>query len=160
MNFDGARQFAPTISIRPYIPPPRWMDLKLRSRVLERPAWTREKLVQERAIALSYSVAPSTSSTYDSALMSYVDFCRHGFAIEPTADTFSFFIVYLSSFISPRSIKSYLSGIALKLESEFPSVYDVRKHPIVTRALQGCERMHNKPIITHYCRFVASVCLL
>jgi len=62
-----------------------------RSRQPERPAWSQEQLLRERAVLLGYSVAASTNLTYDSALASYTEFChKHNFPLEPTVDTLSF----------------------------------------------------------------------
>jgi hypothetical protein len=70
----------------------------------------------------------------------------HHFDIEPTPDTLSFFIVYMSHHISPRSVKSYLSGLVQLLEPDFPNVRDVRQSRLVTRTLKGCLKMLAKPV--------------
>jgi hypothetical protein len=62
-----------------------------------RKAWTTAKLVHERAIALGYAIDKSTNLTYTSALNSYINFCTlHAFPLEPTNDTMSFFVIYVS----------------------------------------------------------------
>ncbi|KAJ8591095.1 hypothetical protein M405DRAFT_694025, partial [Rhizopogon salebrosus TDB-379] len=70
----------------------------------------------------------------------------HDRAVDPTPDTLSYFVVWLSHHIEPRSVDSYLSGIANKLELYYPSVREARRSPLVTRTLRGCKRRHSKPI--------------
>ena len=70
----------------------------------------------------------------------------HQFDIEPTPDTLSYYIVYMSHQISPRSVKSYLSGLVQQLEPDFPNIQDVRGSHLVTRAMKGCLKMLAKPI--------------
>jgi hypothetical protein len=61
-----------------------------------REAWSRDKLLQERAITLRQSIDSSTLNTYNSALNSYLTFvCLHNFPVEPTPDTLSFYIVFM-----------------------------------------------------------------
>ena len=69
----------------------------------ERGIWSRERLVHERAVALGNTVDRSTLANYGSALNSYINFVtRHGFPVEPTPDTLSFFTVYMCHHINPR----------------------------------------------------------
>ncbi|KAL7278643.1 hypothetical protein ACG7TL_007644 [Trametes sanguinea] len=70
----------------------------------------------------------------------------HNFPVEPTPDTLSFFVVYMSHHIEPRSVDAYLSGIASELESWFPHVRAARRSALVARTLRGCKRMFSKPI--------------
>ena len=106
-----------------------------------------ERLVYERSLALGYAIELSTSSAYNSHLNSYLNFCRlHERSVDPTADTLSFFVVWLAHHIEPRSIESYLSGIASRLEPFFPAVRDTRRSLLVSRTLQGCKRHLSKPI--------------
>jgi hypothetical protein len=85
--------------------------------------WTLDHLVHEGSIALGLAIENSTHLTYTSALNSYLTFCKmHNFPIEPTEETFSFFIVYMSTHIKPDSVNSYLSGICNQLEPFFPDV--------------------------------------
>jgi hypothetical protein len=96
-----------------------------------------EVLLHERAIAMSRSLGLSTHHTYSSALNSWIAFINlHHFDIEPTPDTLSFFVVYMSHQISPRSVKSYLSGLVQLLEPDFPNIREVRQSCLVTRALK------------------------
>jgi hypothetical protein len=113
-----------------------------RSRQPARPVWTRERLEHERAIAIGSSIDASSAAAYSSASNSYITFCNaHGFPIEPTVDTLSFYTVYMSSFIKPTSVDSYLSGICNQLEPFFPNVRTIRRHHIVQRTLRGCKKM-------------------
>src|SRR5271168_840572 len=51
-------------------------------------------------------------------------FCDlHHLPVDPTPDTLSFYIVFLSSHINPKSVNSYLSGISQQLEPFFPVMY-------------------------------------
>ena len=85
----------------------------------------------------------STTRTYASTFLSYSAFCQHhGFPIRPTADTLSFFMVYMCHFIRPSSVKSYLSGICAELEAHWPDVREIRKSHLVTRTLAGCMKLH------------------
>jgi hypothetical protein len=106
-----------------------------------------EMLMDERALAMSRSLDKSTHRSYSSALNSWIAFVNmHQFEFEPTADSLSFFVVYMSHQISPRSVKSYLSGLVSQLERDFPNVSQLRKSRLVTKTLQGCLKMLAKPI--------------
>jgi hypothetical protein len=107
-----------------------------------REAWTLERLVHERAVALGCAIEQSSAATYTSALQSYLSFCAlHNFPPEPTPDTLSFFVVYMSHHIKPQSVESYLSGICNQLEPFHPSVRAIRRHPLVTKTLAGCKKI-------------------
>ncbi|KLO20142.1 hypothetical protein SCHPADRAFT_817288 [Schizopora paradoxa] len=113
-----------------------------RPRKRVRPTWAREELVRRRALLLGYCIAPSTDITYTSALQRYTDFCdQHQFPIEPTPDSLSFFVAYLSVYVKPSTIASYLSGICNKLEPYFPSVRTTRQSRIVAQTLNGARRL-------------------
>lgn len=115
---------------------------QIRSRQPVRQAWSRDRLLRERAIALGYAIDTSTLNTYSSALNSYLSFVRlHGLPVEPTSDTLSFFTVYMSHHIVPKSVGSYLSGICHQLEPYFPDVRSTRKTRLVERTLKGCMRL-------------------
>ncbi|OCH83955.1 hypothetical protein OBBRIDRAFT_716913, partial [Obba rivulosa] len=93
----------------------------------KRAPWPLERLILECSIALGYALDKSTRLTYFSALNSYLNFCKlHDFAVEPTPDTLSFFVVFISAHIKPHSVASYLSGICSELEPFFPKVRTVR----------------------------------
>ena len=113
-----------------------------------REVWSRERLVHERAIALGNALDRSTISNYSSALNSYLNFVKlHNLPVEPTAETLSFFTVYMSHHISPRSVNSYLSGISQQLETHFPTVKAAQNSTLVRRTLQGCMRMKSTATI-------------
>ena len=106
-----------------------------------------ERLVNERDLAMTRSLELNTRHSYSSALNSWIAFVEmHHFDVEPTADSLSFFVVYMSHQISPRSVKAYLSGLVSKLESDFPEVGEIRKSKLVKRTLKGCLKMLAKPI--------------
>ncbi len=74
-------------------------------------------------------------------------FCKiHHFPIQPTVDTMSYFIVFMSSHIKPNSISSYLSGICNRLENFFPDVREVRNSTIMSRTLKGCKRLRGSAV--------------
>jgi hypothetical protein len=118
------------------------ITLSTRSRQPLRPVWTRERLERERAIAIGCSIDSSSAASYSSALNSYISFCTsHNLPVEPTADTLSFYSVYMSHFVKPSTVDSYLSGICNQLEPFFPNVRQVRHHRLVSRTLQGCKKL-------------------
>jgi len=97
-----------------------------KSRQPHRSAWSCEQLYHECVVALGYALDSSTILTYNSHLQSYLSFCKlHSFALNPTPDTLSFFIIFMAHDIKPISITQYLSGIVNSLESYFP---DIRKN--------------------------------
>lgn len=109
--------------------------------------WSMEHLIHERAIALGLSIDESSNLTYTSALNSYITFCRlHHFPIEPTEETLSFVTVYMSTFIKPDSVNSYLSGIAKQLELFFPNVRTHQSNNLVKRSVAGCHCCFGSPI--------------
>jgi hypothetical protein len=109
--------------------------------------WTRDRLIRERATAMSYALDPSSRASYSSALNSYADFCRlHDLDLEPTPDTLSFYVVYMCHHIQPRSVQAYLAGICSELESVYPNVRSVRTDRFVTRTLKGCHKLFSKPV--------------
>ena len=112
----------------------------------KRLAWSHKRLVRERSIAIGNSISPSTSSSYSSALESYLNFCRiHKIPVEPNPDTLSFYVVYMCHHIQPRSVLSYLSGICNQLEIFFPNIRINRRHHLVTKTMAGCECLHSRP---------------
>ena len=82
-----------------------------------RTAWPQDRLLCERAIALGQAIDKSTLKTYSSSLNSYLTFIwLHHLSVEPTPDTFSFYVVFMSHHIEPRSVQCWLSGICQQLE--------------------------------------------
>src|SRR5260370_11607351 len=113
------------------------------SRQPDHETWMLECLHLERACALGVCLEHSTTRTYASTFLSYSAFCQcHGFPICPTADTLSFFMVYMCHFIQPSSVKSYLSGICAKLEAHWPDACEIRKSHLVTQTLAACMYLH------------------
>ena len=116
------------------------------SRQPQREAWTMERLINERSISLGYSLDTSSFGTYTSALNSYLTFCNlHHLPVDPTPDTLSFYVVFLSSHIKPDSVNSYLSGICRQLEPFYPEVRQNRKTMLVSRTMAGCMRRFGTP---------------
>jgi hypothetical protein len=88
-----------------------------------REAWPMEQLLYERSINLGMALDRSTNQSYSSALNSYLTFCDiHHLAIEPTIDTLSLFVTFMSAHINPQSVDNYLSGLCSVLEEYYPAV--------------------------------------
>lgn len=122
------------------------LSISTSSRQPARAPWTIDCLVRERAIALGYAIDKSTRISYTSHLQSYLTFCKiHGFPIEPSIDTLSFYVTFMCHHIKPESVDSYLSGICNQLEPLFPDVRANRKSALVSRTLQGCKRLYSSP---------------
>jgi hypothetical protein len=110
-------------------------------------AWTLDRLIHERSIALGSALDKSSYGTYSSALNSYLTFCKlHDRPVEPTEDTLSFYVVFMSRHIQPRSVDSYLSGICNELEIFYPNVRKVRSSILVSRTLNGCKRLYSTEV--------------
>ena len=106
-----------------------------------------ERLINERSISLGYSLDTSSFGAYTSALNSYLTFCNlHHLPVDPSPDTLSFYVVFLSSHIKPDSVNSYLSGICRQLEPFYPEVRHNRKSILVTRTMTGCMRRFGTPV--------------
>lgn len=116
------------------------------SRQPQRAAWSHERLVHERAIALGNAIDRSTLQTYGSALNSYISFIHmHNLPLDPNEDTLSLYTVYMAHHINPRSVGTYLSGIVQQLEPYFPNVRESRNSNLVSRTLRGCMKMRSPP---------------
>ena len=108
------------------------------SRQPQRDAWSFERLVNECSISLGYSLDTSSFGTYTSALNSYPTFCNlHHLPVDPSPDTLSFYVVFLSSHIKPDSVNSYLMGICRQLEPFYPEIRHNRKSILVTCTMTG-----------------------
>jgi hypothetical protein len=108
-----------------------------------RDPWTIERLKYERSILLGLAIDPSTILSYTSALNSFLTFCKiHHFAPDPTPDLLSLYITFQSTFISPRSVDSYLSSICNQLEPYFPHVRANCASQLVSHTLKGAHRRH------------------
>ena len=109
-------------------------------------AWSRDRLLRERAIALGQAIDTSTLNSYSSALNSYLTFVRlHDLPVEPTPDTLSFFAVFMSHHIDPQSVLNYLSGICQQLEPYFCNVRPAHHSPLVEHTMKGCLRLKGTP---------------
>ena len=112
-----------------------------------RAAWTKERLLYERSIALGLVLDRSTNHSYSSAANSYITFCRlHELPLDPTEDTLSFYVVFMCSFVKANTVDAYLSGICSQLEHYFPKVREVRKSSLVQRTLKGCKRRYGTAV--------------
>jgi hypothetical protein len=67
------------------------------------------------------------------------------YSTTPTEDTISFYVVYMSHHISPRSVTTYLSGIVQQLEPFYPLIHEIRNSKLVQRTLQGCLKTLAQP---------------
>jgi hypothetical protein len=118
-----------------------------KSRQPVREAWTRERLLYERSLALGSALDASSYNSYTSALNSYITFCKlHNLDADPTEDTLSFYTVFMSYHVQPRTVDSYLSGICNQLEPFFPRVREHRSSILVAKTLKGCKRLRSSPI--------------
>lgn len=110
-------------------------------------AWSRDQLLQELAIALGQAIDVLTLKCYGSSLNSYLTFvCLHDLPVEPTPDTLSFYTVFMSHHIVPRSVSNYLSGICQQLEPYFPNVCPAHLSPLVDQTMKGCLRLRGSPV--------------
>jgi hypothetical protein len=122
------------------------IDSGIQSKQRTRLAWTRERLLRERALSMGQAIDTATWKNYGSALNSYLTFVRiHQFPVDPTPDTLSFYIVFMCHHIKPSSVDSYLSGICQQLEPYFPTIRDTRKSMLCRRTLEGCKRLRGVP---------------
>ena len=116
------------------------IDLSALSRQPIWEAWTLKCLNAELVINLGMTIDHSTHSSYNSALNSYITFCHlHGFNIEPTPRMLALYVTFQSTYINPKSINIYLSGICNQIETHFSHVRDACKSILVSRALQGAK---------------------
>jgi hypothetical protein len=93
------------------------------SRQPKREVWTAARLQHEQAVALGHAIDTTTWRNYGSALNSYLEFVKnHHLPVDPTSQTLSLYTVYLSHYIKPASVDTYLSGICQQLEPLFPNV--------------------------------------
>lgn len=123
------------------------IDVTPGSQQRPREPWTLEKLYHERCLALGSAIDTATLGPYNSALNSYITFCKiHNFPVKPTVDTMSYFVVFMSACIKPDSVSSYLSGICNQLENFFPDIREVRNSPVVSHTLKGCKRLKGSAV--------------
>ena len=123
------------------------MQISSSSKQPSRPAWTLQWLVCERFILLRMAIDAAMHLSYTSVLNSYLTFCKlHNFDIDPTPETLSLYVTYQSTFISPKSVDFYLSGIANQMESFFLDVQKNHHSALVSHTLKGAKRQHSIPI--------------
>src|SRR6266436_1816658 len=97
-------------------------------------------------LVLGAALEQSTAHTYSSAASSYITFCDlHHFPTEPTVERLCFYIVYMSHFIKPTSVKSYLSGICAELKPFYPDVRSIRSSHLINHTLTGCTKLYGSP---------------
>ena len=101
--------------------------------------WLMERLVHERIIALGHDIDKTTLGNYGSALNSYITVTTtHNLPIKPTTNTLFFYTVYMSHFINPHSVVTYLSGTCQQLDPYFHAVREAWNSSIVQQTLRGC----------------------
>ena len=123
------------------------MQISSLSKQPTRPAWTLQQLVYEHSILLGMVIDAATHLSYTSVLNSYLTFYKlHDFDIDSTPETLSLYITYQSTFINPKSVDSYLSGIVNQMESFFPEVQKNCHSALVSCTLKGTKRQHGVPI--------------
>src|SRR5258708_31601323 len=98
---------------------------------------------EQWTLALGAALEWSTAHTYSSAASSYITFCDlHHFPTKPTVERLCFYIVYMSHFIKPTSVKSYLSGICAELEPFYPDIHSICSSTLVNHMLSGCTKLY------------------
>lgn len=123
------------------------MNISPNSRQPARLPWAMDRLLLERSILMGMAVDLTTASSYNSAVNSYLTFCKlHAIAPEPSPDTFSLYVTWQSAHIDPKSVDSYLSGICNNLEPFYPDIRKIRKSLIVSRTLKGAKRRHGSAV--------------
>ena len=68
----------------------------------------------------------------------------HDFPTDPTPDTLSFYITYMSHYIKPDTVDKGVSRICRELEPYFPNVHLNRKSPLVQLTMEGCQRLYGQ----------------
>ena len=121
--------------------------------------WSIDHFLHEHAIALGQAIDFATWKNY--ALNSYLEFIRiHNFEVDPTEDTLSYFVVFMSYHIKPSSVNTYLSGICQQLEPFFPGVRTAQKSKLVERTLCSCKRMRGQPITRKLPLSIDNLCVI
>lgn len=105
--------------------------------------WSKERLQLERAMALGVEMESSMPAAA-THIESYFTFCdAHNLSIDPTPDTLSFYIVYMSAEMAPRTVRTYLSGVIYALEPYYPDAKRNRSSILVSLTLEGCIKMYS-----------------
>lgn len=73
----------------------------------------------------------------------------HSFLINSTANSLSFFVVYMSHHIKSDSVASYLSGICHQLKPYFSNVQAICNSYLVTQTLTSCCKLYNTSAFCH-----------
>lgn len=108
---------------------------------------TREVLLYEKSIASRQAMDRSTLGSHEPTLYAYFKFVHlHDLPIDPTAKTLSHFVTYMSHQIAPRLLKTYMSGMARLLESDYPYVRKACNSKLVHNAVRSCMDMHDAAI--------------
>ena len=106
-----------------------------------------ECLLVERSITLSCALDWSAQSMYLSAPNSYFTFCQlHHLDPDPTVNTLSLYITFMSHHIEPHLAHSYLAGIVCELEPSYTSVRQNWYSPLVVCTLKGSMRHFSNPV--------------
>ncbi|KAF9042454.1 hypothetical protein BJ165DRAFT_1349733 [Panaeolus papilionaceus] len=112
-----------------------------------RKAWSEEQFNERRAQALGSKIDHSTWKSYTSGFRCWKAFVElHNYPLRPTPLTMSNFILYMSEFIKPSSVSSYLTAIIHFLRPRYPDVCEVRQSSLVNNTLHGCKRLHGSAI--------------
>jgi hypothetical protein len=106
-----------------------------------------ECLLVECSITLGCALDRSTQSVYSSALNFYLTFYElHHLDPDPTVNTLSLYITFMSHHIEPHSVHSDITGIVSELEPSYPYVRPNRYSPLVVRTLKGSMRRFSNPV--------------
>ena len=109
----------------------------LRARQSTRAAWSMEYLIVENSITFGCALDCSTQAFYSSVLNFYLTFCQlHHLDSEPTINTLSLYITFMSHHIEPCFVCSYLAGIISELKPSYPCVWPNRYSPLVAQTLK------------------------
>ncbi len=110
------------------------------------PHWSMGMFREQWTLALGAALEWSTAHTYSSAASSYITFCDlHHFPTDPMVEGLCFYIVYMSHFIKPTSVKSYLSGICAKLEPFYPDIHSIHSSKLINCTLTSCTKLYGSP---------------
>src|SRR5258708_4768716 len=110
------------------------------------PCWLMGMFHKQWTLVLGAALEQSTAHTYSSAASSYITFCDlHHFPTKPMVERLCFYIMYMSHFIKPTSVKSYLSGICAELEPFYPDVCSICSSKLITCTLASCTKLYGLP---------------
>lgn len=113
-----------------------------------RPIWTEDQFISKQVRALGMKLDHAMWCSYESAFNSWRTFAdHHSFPIFPSVITLSNYVLYMSDFIKPDSVATYLAGIIHYLSPIYPDIQDIHNSSLVKDCLTGCCCLNNKPII-------------